>query len=157
MRLCINYKELNKVTAKSKYPLPRIYDLFDQQQGATMFSKINLHLGYHHLRIRDSDLHKTTFLSRYRHYESIVMSFGSTNAPTIFMDMMNMVFKDFLDRYVIVFIDDILVYSEIKADHDEEHVHHVLETLQANKLYVKFSKCELWLKLVSFLGHVVSS
>ncbi|KAA0032218.1 ty3-gypsy retrotransposon protein [Cucumis melo var. makuwa] len=156
MRLCIDYRELNKVTVKNHYPLPRIDDLFDQLQGATVFSKIDLRSGYHQLRIRDSDILKTAFRSRYGHYEFIVMSFGLTNAPTIFMDLMNRVFKDFLDTFVIVFIDDILIYSKTEVEH-EEHLHQVLETLRANKLYAKFSKCEFWLKKVTFLGHVVSS
>ncbi|KAL0536723.1 hypothetical protein IC582_025683 [Cucumis melo] len=155
MSLCINYKELNKVTVKNKYPLPRIDDLFDQLQGATVFSKIDLRSGYHQLRIKDSDVPKTTFRSRYGHYEFIVLSFGLTNAPAVFMDLMNRVFREFLDTFVIVFIDDILIYSKTKAEH-EEHLRMVLETLRANKLYAKFSKCEFWLKEVSFLGHVVS-
>ncbi|KAL4010945.1 hypothetical protein IC575_027987 [Cucumis melo] len=132
MRLCIDYRELNKVTVKNRYPLPRIDDLFDQLQGATVFSKIDLRSGYHQLRIRDSDIPKTAFRLRYRHYEFIVISFGLINAPAVFMDLMNRVFKDFLDSFVIVFIDDILVYSKIEAEH-EEHLHQV-----------------------SFLGHVVS-
>ncbi|KAL0556279.1 hypothetical protein IC582_004791 [Cucumis melo] len=156
MRLCINYGELNKVTIKNRYPLARIDDLFDQLQGATVFSKIDLRSGYHQLRIRDSDIPKTAFRSRYGYYEFIVMSFGLTNAPTVFMDLMNRVFKDFLDSFVIVFIDDILIYSKPEAEH-EEHLHQVLETLRANKLYAKFSKCEFWLKKVTFLGHVISS
>ncbi|KAL0534176.1 hypothetical protein IC582_028460 [Cucumis melo] len=132
MRLCIDYRELNKVTVKNRYPLPRIDDLFDQLQGATVFSKIDLRSDYHQLRIRDSDILKTTFRSRYGHYEFIVMSFGLTNASVVFMDLMN------------------------RAEH-EEHLHQVLETLRANKLYAKFSKCEFWLKKVTFLDHVVSS
>ncbi|KAA0067728.1 pol protein [Cucumis melo var. makuwa] len=156
MRLCIDYKELNKVTVKNRYPLPRIDDLFDQLQGATVFSKIDLRSDYHQLRIRDSDIPKMAFRSRYGHYEFIVMSFGLTNAPALFMDLMNRVFKDFLDSFVIVFIDDILIYSKTEAEH-EEHLHQVFETLRANRLYAKFSKCEFWLKKVSFLGHVVSS
>ncbi|KAA0054090.1 pol protein [Cucumis melo var. makuwa] len=129
MHLCIDYRELNKIDLRS---------------------------GYHQLRIRDSDILKTAFRSRYGHYEFIVMSFGLTNAPAVFMDLMNKVFKDFLDSFVIVFIDDILIYSKTEAEH-EEHLHQVLETLRANKLTAKFSKCEFWLKKVTFLGHVVSS
>ncbi|KAA0059961.1 pol protein [Cucumis melo var. makuwa] len=136
MCLCIDYRELNK--------------------KATVFSKIDLRSGYHRLRIRDNDIPKTTFRSRYGHYEFIVMSFGLTNAPAVFMDLVNRVFKDFLDSFVIIFIDDILIYSKTKAEH-EEHLRQVLETLRANRLYAKFSKCEFWLKKVSFLGHVVSS
>ncbi|TYK03797.1 pol protein [Cucumis melo var. makuwa] len=145
MRLCIDYRELNKVTVKNRYPLPRIDDLFDQLQGATVFSKIDLRSSYHQLRIRDSDIPKTAFRSRYGHYEFIVMSFGLTNAPAVFMDLMKRVFKDFLDSFFIVFIDDILIYSKIEAEH-EEHLRQVLETLRANRLYAKFTKCEFWLK-----------
>ncbi|KAL0557219.1 hypothetical protein IC582_005737 [Cucumis melo] len=155
MNLCIDYRELNKVTVKNKYPLPRINDLFDQLQGATVFSKIDLRSRYHQLRIKDSDVPKTAFRSRYGHYEFIVMSFGLTNAPAVFMDLMNRVFREFLDTFVIVFIDDILIYSKTEVEH-EEHLRMVLETHRANKLYAKFSKCEFWLKQVSFLGHVVS-
>ncbi|KAL0560533.1 hypothetical protein IC582_000938 [Cucumis melo] len=145
MRLCIDYR-----------PLPRIDNLFDQLQGATIFSKIDLRSGYHQLRIKDSDIPKTVLRSRYGHYEIIVMSFGLTNALAVFMDLINRVFKDFLDTFVIVFIVDILVYSKIEVEHDE-HLHKVLKTLRVNKLYTKFSKCEFWLKKVSFLGHVISS
>ncbi|KAL0533830.1 hypothetical protein IC582_028101 [Cucumis melo] len=152
MCLCINYRELNKVTVKNRWPLPKIDDLFDQLQGATVFSKIDLRSGYHQFRIWDSDITKTGFRSRYGHYEFIVMSFGLTNAPAVFVDLMNSVFKDFLDS----FVNDILIYSKTEAEH-EEHLHQVLETLRANRLYAMFSKCEFWLKKVSFLGHVVSS
>ncbi|KAL0546400.1 hypothetical protein IC582_016308 [Cucumis melo] len=155
MRLCIDYRELNKVIVKNRYPLPRIDDLFDQLQGATVFSKIDLRSGYHQLRIKDGDVPKTNFRSRYGHYEFIVMSFGLTNAPAVFMDLMNRVFREFLDTFVIVFIDDILIYSKTEAKH-EEHLRMVLQTLQDNKLYAKFSKCKFWLKQVSFLGYEVS-
>ncbi|KAL0537061.1 hypothetical protein IC582_026029 [Cucumis melo] len=155
MRLCIDYRELNKVTVKNRYPLPRIDDLFDQLHGATVFSKIDFRSGYHQLRIKDEDVPKTAFRSRYGHYEFIVMSFGLTNAPAVFMDLMNRVFREFLDTFVIVFIDDILIYSKTEAEH-EKHLRMVLQTLRDNKLYAKFSKCEFWLKQVSFLGHVVS-
>ncbi|KAL4017107.1 hypothetical protein IC575_024781 [Cucumis melo] len=155
MRLCIDYRKLNKVTVKKRYPLLMIDNLFDQLQGATVFSKIDLRSGYHQLRIKDGDVPKTTFRSRYRHYEFIVMSFGLTNAPAVFMDLMNRVFREFLDTFVIVFIDDIFIYSKTEVEH-EEHLRTVLQTLRDNKLYAMFSKCEFWLKQVSFQGHVVS-
>ncbi|TYK11970.1 ty3-gypsy retrotransposon protein [Cucumis melo var. makuwa] len=124
MRLCIDYKELNKVTIKNRHPLPRIDDLFDQLQGVTVVSKIDLRSGYHQLRIRGSDIPKTAFGSRYGLYKFIVMYFRLTNAPAVFMDLMNNVFKDFLDTFIIVFIDDILVDSKTNAEH-EEHLHHL--------------------------------
>ncbi|KAJ0943969.1 putative nucleotidyltransferase, Ribonuclease H [Helianthus annuus] len=155
MRLCIDYRELNKVTIKNRYPLPRIDDLFDQLQGASYFSKIDLRSGYHQLRVRDEDVHKTAFRTRYGHYEFLVMPFGLTNAPAAFMDLMNRVCKPYLDKFVIVFIDDILIYSKNQDDH-EKHLRCILELLQREKLYAKFSKCEFWLREVQFLGHVVS-
>ena len=110
LRLCIDYRQLNKLIVKNKYLLPKIYDLFDQMKGATIFSKIDLRSGYHQLRIKDVDVHKTAFRMQYGHYEFLVMSFGLTNAPTAFMDLMNLVFRLYLDHFVVVFIDDILVY-----------------------------------------------
>ena len=155
-RLCIDYRQLNKVTIQKKYPLPRIDDLFDQLQGAKVFSKIDLRSGYHQLRIRESDIPKTAFKTRYGHYEFLVMSFGLTNAPRAFMDLMNQVFRPYLDRFVIVFINDILVYSRSELDH-ERHLGFVLQTLKRHQLYAKFNKCEFWLSRVGFLGHVVSA
>ena len=155
MRLCIDYRELNKITIRNRYPLPRIDDLFDQLQGARFFSKIDLRSGYHQLRVRDQDVPKTAFRTRYGHYEFLVVPFGLTNAPSFFMDLMNKVFNDFLDKFVIVFIDDILVYSRSEEEH-EEHLRIVLEILRSRQLFAKLSKCEFWLKQVSFLGHVVS-
>ncbi|XP_077222075.1 uncharacterized protein LOC143855912 [Tasmannia lanceolata] len=139
MRLCIDYRELNNVTIKNKYPLPRIDDLFDQLQGAMYFSKIDLRSGYHQLKVKKEDVPKTAFRTRYGHYEFIVMPFGLTNAPAVFMDLMNRVFHDYLDKFVVVFIDDILVYSKSREEH-EEHLKIVLQTLRQKKLYAKFSK-----------------
>ena len=143
-RLCIDYRQLNKVTIRNKYPLPHIDDLFDQLQGAKVFSKIDLRSGYHQLRIREPDIPKTTFRMRYVHYEFLVMSFGLTNAPAVFMDLMNRVFRPYLNRFVIVFIDDILVYSRSELEH-ERHLGLVLQPLRQHQLYAKFSKCEFWL------------
>ena len=154
-RMCIDYRELNKVTVKNRYPLPRIDDLFDQLQGASWFSKIDLRSGYHQMRVRDEDVQKTAFRTRYGHYEFVVMPFGLTNAPAAFMDLMNRVCRPMLDRSVIVFIDDILVYSKTQEQH-EEHLREVLETLRRERLFAKFSKCEFWLREVQFLGHLVN-
>ncbi|KAA0055470.1 DNA/RNA polymerases superfamily protein [Cucumis melo var. makuwa] len=148
--------QLNKVTIRNKYPLPRIDDLFDQLRGVVVFFKIDLRSGYHQLRVRESDIPKIAFRTRYGHYEFLVMSFGLTNAPAVFMDLMNMIFHQYLDQFVIVFIDDILVYSMDKKAH-EEHLRIVLQTLRDKQLYAKFSKCEFWLNQVVFLGHVVSA
>ena len=146
---------MNKVTIRNKYPIPRIDDLFDQLQGASVFSKIDLRSGYHQLKVRAEDIPKTTFRTRYGHYEFLVMSFGLTNAPAAFMNLMNGLFRPYLDSFVIVFIDDILIYSRTKKEH-EHHLRIVLGILKEKKLYAKFSKCEFWLSSVAFLGHVVS-
>ena len=145
---------MNKVTIRNQYPLPQIDDLFDQLQGARVFSKIDLRSGYHQLRIRESDIPKTAFKTRYGHYGFLVMSFGLTNAPAAFMDVMNRVFRPYLDRFVIVFIDDILVYSRSELGH-ERQLGLVLQTLKQYQLYAKFSKCEFWLGRVGFLKHVL--
>ena len=155
LRLCIDYRQLNKLIVKNKYPLPRIDDLFDQLKGASIFSKIDLRSGYHQLRIKDADVHKTAFRTRYGHYEFLVMPFGLTNAPATFMDLMNRVFRPFVDQFVVVFIDDILVYSKDHESHDI-NLRVVLETLRKEQLYAKLSKCEFWMNEVSFLGHIVS-
>ncbi|KAD2805407.1 hypothetical protein E3N88_38784 [Mikania micrantha] len=153
--MCIDYGELNKLTIKNRYPLPRIDDLFDQLQGATYFSKIDLRSGYHQLQIHDDDVPKTAFRTRYVHNEFLVMPFGLTNAPAVFIDLMNRVFRPYLDKFVIVFIDDILIYFRNQQEH-AQHLKLILELLAHEKLYAKFSKCEFWLREVQFLGHVVN-
>ena len=155
LRLCIDYRQLNRVTIRNQYPLPRIDELFDQLQGSRLYSKIDLRSGYHQLRVQESDVPKTEFRTRYGHYEFLMMSFGLTNAPAAFMDLMNRVFQPYLDRFVIVFIDDILVYSGSSGEHSE-HLRIVLQTLRERQLYAKLSKCQFWLDRVTFLGHVIS-
>nr|GEV25314.1 putative reverse transcriptase domain-containing protein [Tanacetum cinerariifolium] len=155
-RMCIDYRELNKLTVKNRYPLPKIDDLFDQLQGSSVYSKIDLRSGYHQLRVRKEDIPKTAFRTRYGHYEFQVMPFGLTNTPAVFMDLMNRVCKPYLDKFVIVFIDDILIYSKNKEEH-EEHLKLILELLKKEELYEKFSQCEFWIPKVQFLGHVIDS
>ncbi|GJV31665.1 putative nucleotidyltransferase, ribonuclease H [Tanacetum coccineum] len=155
-KMCIDYRELNKLTVKNRYPLPRIDDLFDQLQGLSVYSKIDLRSGYHQLRVRDEDIPKTAFRTRYGHYEFQVMPFGLTNAPTVFMDLMNRVCKPYLDKFGIVFIDDILIYSRNKEEH-ANHLRIILELLKKEKLYAKFSKCDFWIHIVQFLGHLIDS
>ncbi|GKC51696.1 putative reverse transcriptase domain-containing protein, partial [Tanacetum coccineum] len=153
-RMCIDYRELNKLTIKNRYPLPRIDDLFDQLQGSSVYSKIHLRSGYHQLRIREEDIPIT--ITRYGHYEFQVMPFGLTNAPAVFMDLMNRVCKPYLDKFMIVFIDDILIYSKNKEEHGE-HLKTILNLLRSEKLYAQFPKCDFWLDSVQFLGHVIDS
>ncbi|GJY31260.1 putative reverse transcriptase domain-containing protein, partial [Tanacetum coccineum] len=148
--------ELNKLTVKNRYPFPRIDDLFDQLQGSSAYLKIDLKSGYHQQRVREEDIPKTVFRTQYGHYEFQVMPFGLTNAPAVFMDLMNRVCKPYLDKFVIVFIDDILIYLRNKQEH-EEHIKLILEFLKKDQLYAKFSKCELWIPRVQFLGHVIDS
>ncbi|GJR75064.1 putative reverse transcriptase domain-containing protein [Tanacetum coccineum] len=155
-RMCIDYWEFNKLTVKNRYPLPRIDDLFDQLQGSSVYSKIDLRSGYHQLRVREEDIPKTAFRTRYGHYEFQVMPFGLTNAPAVFMDLMNRVCKPYLDKFVIVFIDDIMIYSKSNEEH-EEHLKLILKLLKKKQLYAKFSKCEFWIPKVQFLGHVIES
>ncbi|GKA79924.1 putative nucleotidyltransferase, ribonuclease H [Tanacetum coccineum] len=155
-RMCIDYRELNKLTVKNRYPLPRIDDLFDQLQGSSIYSKIDLRSGYHQLRVRKEDIPKTAFRTRYGHYEFGVMPFGLTNTPAVFMDLMNCVCKPYLDKFVIVFIDDILIYSCNEKEH-EKHLKTILELLKKEELYAKFSKCKFWINTVKFLGHVIDS
>ncbi|GJR15312.1 putative reverse transcriptase domain-containing protein [Tanacetum coccineum] len=154
-KMCTDYRELNKLTVKNRYPLSRIDDLFDQLQGSQFFSKIDLKSGYHQLRVHEDDIPKTAFRTRYGHFEFTVMPFGLTNAPAIFMDLMNKVCRPYLDKFVIVFINDILIYSKTQEEH-VEHLRLVLGLLKKEKLYAKFSKCEFWLREVQFLGHVIN-
>ncbi|KAJ0580736.1 putative nucleotidyltransferase, Ribonuclease H [Helianthus annuus] len=153
--MCIDYRELNKLTIKNRYPLPRIDDWFDQLQGSSFYSKIDLRSGHHQLRIQEESIPMTAFRTRYEHYEFLVMPFGLTNAPAVFMDLMNRVCKPYLDKFMIVFIDDILIYSQTKAEH-EQHLRTILELLKKEQLYTKFSKCEFWIREIQFLGQVVN-
>jgi hypothetical protein len=155
MWLCVDYRPLNALTIKNKYPLPCIDILFDQLAGAQVFSKIDLCSGYHQIKICDEDIPKTAFTTRYGLYEYLVMSFGLTNAPAHFMYLMNSVFMPELDQFVVVFIDDILLYSK-SMEENEDHLWIVLQQLWEHQLYTKFSKCEFWIKEVPFLGHGVS-
>ncbi|KAF3640037.1 putative ribonuclease H protein-like [Capsicum annuum] len=156
LRMCIDYRQLNKVTVKNRYPIPRINDLFDQLQGANYFSKIDLRSGYHQLRVRECDIPKTAFRTRYGHLKFLVMLFGLTDAPVAFMNLMNRVFKQYLDMFVIVFIYDILVYSRTERYH-VDHLMIVLHTVRDHQLFAKFSKCEFWLRSVAFLHHIISA
>ncbi|CAN6454680.1 unnamed protein product [Victoria cruziana] len=156
MRLCIDYRMLNQATVKNKYPLPRIDDLLDQLVGSSIFSKIDLRSGYHQVRISKADVPKTAFRTRYGHFEFLVLPFGLTNAPVVFIDMMHRVFREYLDRFVIVFIYDILIYSSNRDNH-AQHLHTVLQTLRDYGLYGKLSKRKFWLEEVAFLGHVISA
>jgi hypothetical protein len=153
-QMCVDYRSLNEVVIKNKYPLPRIEDLFDQMKGASVFSKIDLRSGYHQLKIRESDIPKTAFRTRYGLYECTMMSFRLTNAPAYFMYLMNKMFMEYLDKFLVVFIDDILKFSKTEEEH-ETHLRLVLEKLRSNHFYAKFSKCEFWITEVAFLGHVI--
>jgi hypothetical protein len=152
--LCIDYRPLNVVTIKNKYHLPRIDVLFDQLVGAKVFSKIGLRSGYHQIKIQTSDIPKTAFSTRYVLFEYLVTSFGLTNAPAYFMYLMNSVFMPKLDKFVVVFIDDILVYSRNEEEH-AGHLHIVLQHLRDHQLYANLSKCDFWLKEIKFLGHTI--
>ena len=132
---------MNRVIIQNRYLLPRIDDLFDQLRGARVYSKIDLRTSYHQLRVRDTDIPKTTFRTRYGHFEFTVMPFGLTNAPAAFMDLMHRVFQAYLDQFVVIFVDDILIYSRLEWEH-ECHLGIVLQLLRDHQLYAKFSKCE---------------
>nr|GEW97811.1 putative reverse transcriptase domain-containing protein [Tanacetum cinerariifolium] len=155
-RMCIDYRELNKLTIKNHYPLPRIDDLFDQLQCSSVYLKIDLRSGYHQLRVKDEDILKIAFRTRYGHYEFQVIPFGLTNAPAVFIDLMNHVCKPYLVKFVIVFIDDILIYSRKEKEH-ANHLRIILELLRKEKLYAKFSKYDFWIRIVQFFGHLIDS
>jgi hypothetical protein len=154
LRLCVDYRPLNAVTIKNKYPLPRIDILFDQLASARVFSKVDFCLGYHQIKIHPKDVPKIAFSTRYGLYEYLVMSFGLTNAPAHFMHLMNSIFMPELDKFIVVFIDDILIYSKSEEEH-AQHLRVILQRLRDHQLYANFSKCAFWLKEVPFLGHVI--
>jgi hypothetical protein len=156
LRLCVDYRPLNAITIKNKYPLPRIDILFDQLASAKVFSNVDLRSGYHQIKIHPEDVPKTAFSTRYGLYEYLVMSFGLTNAPAHFMYLMNSIFMLELDKFVMVFIDDILIYSKSEEEHTQ-HLQVILQRLRDHQLYAKFSKCTFWLREVPFLGHVIST
>jgi hypothetical protein len=156
LRLCVDYRPLNAITIKNKYPLPRIDILFDQLAGAKVFFKVDLHSGYHQIKIHPKDVPKTAFSTRYGLYEYLIMSFGLTNAHAHFMYLMNSVFMLELDKFIVVFIDDILIYSKSEEEH-AQHLQVILQRLHDHQLYAKFSKCAFWLREVPFLGHVIST
>ena len=141
LRLCIGYRQLNRVIIQNRYLLPRIDELFDQLKGARVYFKIDLRTSYHQLEVRETNIPKTTFRTRYGHYEFTVMPFGLTNAPAAFMDLMHRIFQPYLDQFVVVFVDDILIYSESEWEH-EYHLRIVLQLLRDHQLYAKFNKCE---------------
>eukprot|EP00253_Pinus_taeda_P013819 PITA_13819 len=153
--MCIDYHQLNKLTIKNKYPLPRIDELFDQVKGATVFSKIDLQSGYHQIRIKEEDIAKAVFRTRYGHYEFVVLPFGLTNGPTTFMCLMNNIFHQYLDRFVLIFIDDRLIYSCTMEEH-KEHLRLVLQTLREHQLYAKFRKCDFFKEEIQYLGDIIT-
>ena len=156
MRMCIDYRALNKITVKNKYPLPRIDELFDRLVGSKIFSKLDLRSGYHQIRIVENDIHKTAFRTRYGLFEFTVLPFGLTNAPATFMNLMNDIFKPYLDEFIVVYLDDILVFSKDMKSH-LKHLEQCFKILQENKLYAKLSKCSFGKSEIDFLGHIITS
>jgi hypothetical protein len=155
LRMCIDYRALNAQTIRNRYALPRIDELLDRLHGAKIYSKLDLTSGYHQIAVHPKDRLKTAFRTRYGHYEFNVMPFGLTNAPATFQTLMNDIFRDLLDVCVVVYLDDILVYSKTRADH-EKHLRMVLERLQKHQLYAKLSKCSFFVTEIEYLGHIIS-
>lgn len=156
MRMCVDYRALNSVTIKNRYPLPWIDELLDTLQGAKVFSKLDLRMGYHQIRIAEPDIPKTAFRTPFGHYEFLVMTFGFTNAPATFQSLMNDVFRPHLYKWVVIYLDDILIFSRTQEEH-LTHLRAALEILRTNKLYAKRSKCEFLKDEVEYLGHVVKN
>jgi hypothetical protein len=156
LRLCIYFRKLNKVTIKNKYPLPKIDDLFDQLKGARIFSKIDLRSGYHQVRIREVDVSKIAFITIYGHYEFMVVPFGLSNAPKMFMCLMNGVFREYLEKFLIVFLDNICVYYKLEEEHEQD-LRMVLQVLREHRLYAKLSKCIFYQKKIHYSGHIISA
>lgn len=156
LRMCVDYRALNDMTVKNRYPLPRIDDILDQMHGAKIFSKLDLHSGYHQVRIKEEDIHKTAFTTRSGHYEYLVMPFGLCNAPSTFQKMMNDTLKPFLEKSVCVYLDDIIIFSPDAESH-QKHVEEVLDLLREQQFYAKKSKCEFFRDKMEFLGHTVSA
>src|SRR4051812_32344876 len=154
--MCVDYRPLNLARIKNKYPLPRINDLYDQLAGSSVFSKMDLRLGYLQIKIRNEEIPKTAFTTRYGLYEYTVMSFSLTNAPATFSRLINSIFMEYLDKFVAVYLDDTLIYSKNEEEH-AEHLRLVLMKLREHCLYAKFSKCEFWLPEVTYLGHMISA
>src|SRR4051812_37199159 len=152
MRLCVDYQALNKLTIKNQYPLPRVDDLLDQLHGAKVFSKIDLRSGYHQIRVDLANIPKTAFCTRYGYYEFLILPFGLCNAPAMFMTLMNNIFWPFLDRFVVVYVDDILIFSKDEEEHTM-HLRQVLDVLRQHQLYGKLSKCMFFQESIKFLGH----
>jgi hypothetical protein len=155
LRLCIDFRQMNMINVNNKYPFPRIDDLFDQLKDEKVYSNIDLRLGYHQVRIKEEDINNHTFRTRYGHYEFTVVLFGLSNASTVFMCLMNGIFREYLDRFVIVFLDDIIIYSKSEEEH-EQHLRMVLQALREHQLYVKLRKCSFYQKEIHYLGHAIS-